>query len=227
MKKAYNILISFVGSNDAGKLLGKNDGAILTLLKARKFDEVNLIWTKSEKEKFDGYKIAKDLEKEIKARKHCFSVYLHSFELEDITDHNEIYPKLLELCRDKFENRLRTIKLIAAISSGTPSMQVCWILMAESGDFPLEIIRVSEPKFKSKPFTQVKLGTGLPRITKLQEEVNELKPNVKLQIDPPRLLIDGNQIKLGPIQFCYYRYFLEKAKSGEKYMRVTAYQLPL
>ena len=48
-----------------------------------------------------------------------------------------------------------------------------------------------------------------------------------MQIDPPGLFIDNNEIKLGPIQFCYYRYFLEKAKSGEKYMRVTAYQLPL
>ncbi|HEY5533672.1 MAG TPA: RNA repair transcriptional activator RtcR family protein [Ignavibacteria bacterium] len=227
MKKAYNILISFVGGNDAGKMQGKNDGAILTLLKAGKFDELNLIWTKSEKEKFDSYKIAKYLEKEIKARKHCLSVYLHPFELEDVTDHNEIYPKLLELCRDKFENRLKTIKLTAAISSGTPSMQVCWILMAESGDFPLEIIRVSEPKFKSKPFTQVKLGTGLPRIVHLEKEIKALKPEIVMTIKHPSLKIDNNEIILGPLEFCYYRYFLTKAISGEKYMKVYLYELPM
>jgi hypothetical protein len=226
-RKKNSILISFVGANDAGKLADKPDGAILTLLKARKFDEINLIWTKSEKEKFDSYKIAKYLEKEIKARKCCNIINNHPFELEDVTNHNEIYPKLLELCKAKFEYRQKSINLTAAISSGTPSMQVCWILMAESGDFSVEIIRVNEPKFKNKPFTQVKLGTGLPRIIKLQEEVNKLKPNVMMQIDPPGLFIDNNEIKLGPIQFCYYRYFLEKAKSGEKYMRVTAYQLPL
>jgi hypothetical protein len=222
-----NILISFIGSNDAGKLLAKNDGAILTLLKAGKFDEVNLIWTKTENEKFDGYKIAKYLQKEIKSRKHCVSVILNMLELEDVTDHNEIYPKLLELCRDKFEKRIKTIKLTAAISSGTPSMQVCWILMAESGDFPLKIIRVNEPKFKKKPFEVVKLGTGLPRIKRLEEEISSMKPEVVMTIKHPSLRIDNNEIILGPLEFCYYRYFLTKAISGEKYMNVSGFELPI
>lgn len=226
MKQTYNILISFVGGNDAGKLYGKKDGAILTLIKARQFNEINLIWTKSEKEKFDGYKIAKYLEKEIKARKHCRVVYLHLFELEDVTDHNEIYPKLLELCMDKFEKRQKTINLTAAISSGTPSMQVCWILMAESGDFPLEIIRVNEPQFKKKPFIPVKLGTGLPRIIHLEKEVNSMKPEVVMTIKHPSLKIDNNEIILGNLEFCYYRYFLTKAIRGEKYMKVNGFELP-
>lgn len=37
-----NILLSFIGTNDAGKLIDKNDGAILTALSNEKFDEVIL-----------------------------------------------------------------------------------------------------------------------------------------------------------------------------------------
>ena len=37
MKKQTQILLSFVGSNDGGKLLGKPDGDVLTALKNEKF----------------------------------------------------------------------------------------------------------------------------------------------------------------------------------------------
>lgn len=40
MKKEKKKFLSFVGSNDAGKLIGQNDGAILTALTNQKFDEV-------------------------------------------------------------------------------------------------------------------------------------------------------------------------------------------
>lgn len=39
-----NVLLSFIGTNDAGKLISKNDGAILTTLSFRKFDKVILLW---------------------------------------------------------------------------------------------------------------------------------------------------------------------------------------
>jgi hypothetical protein len=44
MKK--KILISFVGVNDAGKLAGEKDGAILTALENENFDEMISLWAK-------------------------------------------------------------------------------------------------------------------------------------------------------------------------------------
>lgn len=58
-------------------------------------------------------------------------------------------------------------------------MQVCWILMAESGDFPVDLIRSNESKFGGQFVTPVKLGTGLPRIIRLQEEVKTLTKEKK------------------------------------------------
>ena len=44
--KRKSILLSFIGSNDAGKLLNSSDGAILTALTNQKFDEAILFWNK-------------------------------------------------------------------------------------------------------------------------------------------------------------------------------------
>ena len=59
------ILISFVGTNDAGKLKGDSDGAVLTVFKKRKFDEVHLIWNTSEARNISFEHIAKYVKSEI------------------------------------------------------------------------------------------------------------------------------------------------------------------
>jgi len=226
MKNTNNILISFVGTNDAGKLKGKNDGAVLTVLKNKKFDEVHLLWTSSSNPEINYDYISKYLEKEILKRKYCKRIIRKYFELDDVIDHNEIYPKLKDFLQLKFKNSKS--KITAAIASGTPSMQACWILLAESGDFKMDLIRSNEKWTAKPPVTEVKLGTGLPRIVAaLEKEVKELKPEVVMTIKHPSLKIDNIEIVLGYLEFCYYRYFLTKALSDEKYMKVFRYELPL
>jgi sigma54-dependent transcription regulator len=58
---------------------------------------------------------------------------LIELEIPGVTDHNQIYVELKNYCDrlNNADNRSYT----AAISSGTPDMQVCWILLAEYGDF--------------------------------------------------------------------------------------------
>lgn len=83
------ILISFIGKNDAGMLDGKPEGAILTALKAlKKVDEVYLLWSPNEEYK----KISSHLKTEIIKRKYAVRVNTIPFDLDDVTDHNEIYP---------------------------------------------------------------------------------------------------------------------------------------
>lgn len=205
------ILISFIGSKDKGNTEEKSKGAVRTVFEKRKFDDCFLIITNKEYEL-----IGKNIKSILYKNKKCKSVRLISLEINNPTDHNEIYPKLLNFCNSLKPSKNK--KFTAAIASGTPAMQVCWILMAESGDFPIELIRSNEPKFGGELVTSVKLGTGLPRIIRLQEEVknltkekNELIPGLNLYIKKGLVVIDNKEINLSLMEFCYYRYFADRA----------------
>lgn len=225
MKPIKNIFLSFVGSNDAGNLIKQNDGAILTALANQKFDEVSLLWNQPKSKEIDFFAIAQYLKKEISERKLAKKVSVRKIALTDPTNHNEIY-----LALKSFTDQLpkdEGLNYTAAISSGTPAMQVCWILLAESGDFsetnPLNLIKVKDPKFGKTENIPVKIDTALPKITRMKEEIETLKdgflPVVRMDVEKGEVFIGEHQIPLSPIEFCYYRYFLElviEEKSPEK-----------
>lgn len=230
-KTTTRVLISFIGSNDAGLMKGGEDGAVLTVFRERQFDEVHLLWNRSPKQAIGYDEIAQHVRGEIIKRGYCSKVILHEFPCKDVTDHNEIYPLLL--------SQLREIgpkpgsQYTAAIASGTPSMQVCWILIAESGDFPLELIRSNEPRFGRPYVRAVRLGTGLPRILRLEQEKKELVeardallPTMVLRISRGSLTIGDTTIPLSPVEFAYYRYFAERCVRGEEAERISGISVP-
>lgn len=223
-----SVLISFIGTNDAGKLNYKNDGAVLTVLKHRKFDEANLLWTSYYKPEINYDYISRYVKNEIETRGYAAKVRRHYFELDDVVDHNEIYPKLLSFLIKNFNPE--NVQLTAAIASGTPAMQACWILIAESGEFPLELIRSNEPETGKPPITQVKLGAHLPKIKKLQSENESLRrslyPEVAINIKKCEIHINNKLIKFSPLEFCYYRYFLTKILKDDSELKVQGYTMP-
>ena len=178
--KRKNIFLSFIGSNDAGKLLNSSDGAILTALTNQKFDEAILFWNKGNVKNITYEEIADYLKVEILKRKLTNKASIHEFIISDVTDHNIIYLILKDFT-DKLD-KSPNLSYSAAISSGTPSMQVCWILLAESGDFsennPLHLIKVKDPKFGKSENIPVKIDTSLPHIIRLKEEVQTLKKDL-------------------------------------------------
>lgn len=220
--------ISFVGNNDS--VTGDKDGAILTALKAdgykNSFDEIVLIWTLSPKSEKSFFKIAEDVKEKILKDKLCKSVSLIQMDLMNVTDHNEIYPKLLQLLKSLNPRNEVTV----CISSGTPAMQVCWILMAESGDFDMKLIRSNDPQFKLPAVTEIKLDTGLPRIIKAQSEIKKLKSklldDVITNVNEKTIRIGESIIQLSAMHFIYYYYFISRANAGEKYLGINGYQLP-
>ena len=219
------VLLTFVGTNDFNK---EKDGAVLTVFKKRKFDEVHLLWNPSSFMNY--YEAAQYVKSEIEKRKYCKKVKIHAFECEDVTDHNEIYPLLLSFCNSV---KSKSSEFTAAIASGTPSMQACWILMAESGDFPLKLIRSDEAKFGKPIVRDVKLGASLPRILRLKEENEELKRERKYLLTPLVLNISNASIQIGnqeldlsPVELSYYRYFLERAINEKEYLRIDIDTVP-
>lgn len=219
------ILLTFVGTNDS---YTEKDGAVLTVFKKRRFDEVHLLWNPSQYMNY--FQVANYVKSEIEKRKHCKKVFVHAFDCEDVTDHNEIYPKLLNFCKTiKSKNSCFT----AAIASGTPSMQACWILIAESGDFPLKLIRSDEAKFGKPIVRDVKLGASLPRILRLKEENEELKkerkkllPQLELNIQKASIHIGKHELNLSPVEYSYYRFFSERVINENEYLRIDIDTVP-
>jgi hypothetical protein len=224
-------LISFVGSNDAGNE-GK-DGTILSALSNEKFDEAILLWNQSNNRNLNFGEIASYLKRTIKKRRLTKEVSSFELKINDVTDHNEIYSKLKEFTEslDKSEPNSYT----AAISSGTPAMQVCWILLAESGDFsetnPLRLIKVADPRYSESKNIPVKLNTSLPKIISLKNENIQLKkdflPVVHLFIETGKVFIGNIELQFAPVEFAYYRYFLEKAKEGNNMEKISGLSIPI
>lgn len=210
------VLLSFVGTNDGGALLGKADGAIITALRNETFNDVILLWNEAKIGDKTYSNVVEYLIKTIKSKKYAKKVIEHEITLSDVTDHNEIYAKLKEFTDSLQKDSI--IQYTSAISSGTPAMQVCWILLAESGDFseefPLRLIKVKDPKFGKSQNVEVKLDTSLPRIQRLKNELSTIKkdliPLAILNIERGILSIGEIQIDLSPVEFCHYRYFAER-----------------
>ena len=139
----------------------------------------------------------------------------------DVTDHNHIYPVLKGFTDDL--NKAEKFDYTAAISSGTPAMQVCWILLAESGDFSetnkLNLIKVKDPAFGESENIPVIIETSLPQIIRLKNEIKSLKnnliPQAILTIDRPGLKIGDVEIILSPMELTYYMYFVERKINGQ------------
>lgn len=225
--KNTNILISFVGKNDSGKLPGKSDGAIINIFKSKNFDELHLLCTINEQCNDEFHKIAQHVKKVLTINKRCKNIKIHKIEINNVTDHNEIYHKLLNFCKSLPVSNKR--KYVGAIASGTPAMQVCWILMAESEDFDIKLIRTNEPRFGGKLVTEVKLGIGLPTVKRIKNEnikLRKLLPEVILDVKNGRLLIDNVDANLSAMEFSYYRYFVERVKIDPEFEYYTDFIFP-
>jgi len=109
-------------------------------------------------------------------------------------------------------------------------MQACWILIAESGAFPLKLVRSDDPKWGVPVVRKVKLSAALPRIEKIKKENTELKKSalevVTIDKKKPEIRIGDKVIDLTPIEFVYYRFFAERAKRGDEHLRFGVYEVP-
>ena len=222
-------LLSFVGTNDRGDDPKKGEGAILAVFEERKFDKVYLLWVNTKKQKIDFYDIAENVRHKLQGRKLCKEVEVVKFDCKNVVDHNEIYQRLMD-----FSSELQTgYDYTAAISSGTPQMQACWLLLAESGDFRINLIRTNEKQFGGKRVEPVRLNSALPRIISLrnevkqrEKEIQELIPNLIIDLNTGIVRVGETIIRLAPAEFSHYCVLAKHALDGDDPFHFSEEDLP-
>jgi transcriptional regulator with PAS, ATPase and Fis domain len=180
-------LLTFIGSNDAGKLLDKEDGAILTVINERKFDDFYLLYNASGVAENNGKKVAyKDVASYIKQEivsnnnTKAANIHIKEADIGNIIDHVSVYQYLVQFLNNEFtESDRKKMDFTAAISSGTPAMQTAWILIAETGSFPLKLVRSVERRYakgKKRVFDVPKMTGTIEKIERLKAFETTIKP---------------------------------------------------
>lgn len=138
------ILLTFTGSNDpfsrSAQAGDARVGPILTVLAEREFEHVYLLTTPRMAE------ISEATKAEIKWRHPSTKVEILSVPLKDPTNYLGILRQLRTHLRN-LEGHHPSGKFSIAVSSGTPQMHACWLLLVASGEFPATLLQTTPPEF--------------------------------------------------------------------------------
>ena len=162
-----NVLLSFTGAHDPfapSALSGEmNAGPVLTVAGHLEFSHIYLFATPRMAES------TAETVAELKARRPGTSVSTCDTPLKDPTN----YLGILRQIRGHFKtirSRHPEASYFVAVSSGTPHMHACWLMLAASGEIPATILQSIPPEF---------VPEGKPRVREI-----DLSPD-----DFPRILL--------------------------------------
>ncbi len=150
------VLLSFIGNNDCYLSEGK-EGAIVSILRNRKFDALYILFNK------ESY-----LEHAYEIRDWC-KRFLPSLEVNfepavsvDPIDYNLVYPAMYNaVSHIKTKEDPKTTQFTVSVTSGTPTMHSCWVLLKQGGVLDAELIQssrelgISEISFSLNDFPQL------------------------------------------------------------------------
>jgi DNA-binding NtrC family response regulator len=159
------VLLTFTGFHDPfvpSAVEGQMDsGPILTVVGERPFDAVYLFGTPQLVERTE------ETQRAIKKYNPAIKVTILDVPLKDPTN----YLGILGQLRSHFKSIVATYPdghYSISVSSGTPHMHVCWILLAASGEIPAVIIQSTPPRFIPEGKSRVKeikvTGPAFPKI---------------------------------------------------------------
>lgn len=132
------ILITFIGNNDCRLKDGK-EGAIISILKQRAFDQVYILYNKT------SY-----MQGILDIKAHCKTMFpdltVGHQEAESLNpiDYNIVYPVMAAAIK-KILNKEGTkgVEYTISLTSGTPTMHSCWILLVMGGLINARLIQFS------------------------------------------------------------------------------------
>lgn len=143
-KKHQKALFSFIGNQDPRTSRG-DEGPILTLLRYRQdFDKIILFYTPDK-----TGDIIENLKNEIYLVSPESNIEIYSLPISDPTNHEEILGSLRGSMSEILK-KLSDTECYISISSGTPAMHACWILLAAGGEIPAYILHKREERFVKK-----------------------------------------------------------------------------
>jgi len=191
------IYLTFIGNHD--KIIpGRQLGAALAIFLQYKeqLDQVFIFVTPSKPEDSANYnEIAQNTKSVLEQEKPGIEVELIQLELQNPIDFDIVYPIMLHEIQKIFENEiLKKTEKIINITSGTPTMTACWVLLHKSGLLPnSKIVQSFETKFARKrgkstqevnleidDFPKIEAPSALKRqLTIVSREKSELAEKVK------------------------------------------------
>jgi DNA-binding NtrC family response regulator len=163
MKK---VLLSFIGNNDCYLSDGK-EGAIICILRTRQFDALYILFNK------ESY-----LDHAYEIRDWCHKYWPHlqvNFEPAvtlDPIDYNLVYPAMYNAVSNiKAKEKPGETEFTVSVTSGTPTMHSCWVLLKQGGVINAELIQSS----REQGISPISFS-----LNDFPEVVNEMKCKVEL-----------------------------------------------
>jgi len=135
MKKA---LLTFIGNNDCLLSQGK-EGSILSILKEREFDVLYILYN-------DTRYLQHASEILFYCKRHYPKLSVRYQEAESLNpiDYNLVYPSMVEAVHMiQKEEGTQDVEYTISLTSGTPTMHSCWILMVMGGIIQARLIQSS------------------------------------------------------------------------------------
>jgi DNA-binding NtrC family response regulator len=169
--KKLMILLSFTGSHDPFSRSAQDGdartGPVLTVLAERTYSAVYLFTTPRMAD------ISLETSREVRRRYPDTSVNIKEVPLKDPTNYIGILRQIrghFKSIRGEHPNERFSI----AVSSGTPQMHACWLMLAAGGEIPATILQTTPPEFVPEGASCVKeidlSSEEFPRITLRQIE---------------------------------------------------------
>jgi len=213
------VLLTFTGFHDPFSPTvveqGRQIGPVLSIMEAERYDATYLFDTPATQEN------TLETVKEIKTRFSDLDVHVISLDkLHDPTDHLGILSYLRKYLPEIKESNQESDFTIA-LSSGTPAMHACWLLLAADGTIPARLINGHRPQHSGGEYriTEVDLNaTCFPHI-----EPRACEDPLEYFDSAPDLRVACEQLRIVGEDKC----FMDALKVAEKVARYDAHTLLL
>ena len=146
-----DVLLTWVGDRDpewTDPATGRRQrGPILTLLRARRFDSVRLLFTL--RSPVSDFRVrATQLLRLCRREFPDVDVRQHPVDLADVTDYAEVYRVTHHACRQILEEQEERSYYVY-LQPGTGQMQTVWVLLVQSGLLPARMIATVRPDLRA------------------------------------------------------------------------------
>lgn len=174
------MLLTFIGNNDCYLAEGK-EGAIISILRQRAFDALYILYN-------DARYLRHASEILLYCKKYFPKLIVRYQEAESFNpiDYNLVYPAMVSAVRSiQKEQEGKDVEYTISITSGTPTMHSCWILMVMGGIIQAKLIQssreqgIQEVDFSLDDFPKLKSEAKIKiELTKKERENKVLRKQI-------------------------------------------------